>query len=75
MISVVPKLDKACILSPINKDFIVKMDELKYCTVCLVTDVKMFRLDTTSSDSIGVVYSNLAQIPVSKDILDSFNNL
>ncbi|KAJ8716793.1 hypothetical protein PYW07_003420 [Mythimna separata] len=40
------------------------MDELKYCRVCLVTDVKMFSLETTSSDSIGVVYSHLAQIPI-----------
>lgn len=41
------------------------MDELKYCRVCLVMGAKMFSLNTNSSDSIGVTYSHLAQIPVS----------
>lgn len=40
------------------------MDDQKYCRVCLVTDVKMFNLETTTSTSIGVVYSHLAQIPI-----------
>ncbi|KAH9632570.1 hypothetical protein HF086_012377 [Spodoptera exigua] len=40
------------------------MEDFKYCRVCLVTDVKMFSLETSSSDSIGVVFSHLAQIPI-----------
>ncbi|XP_050563499.1 zinc finger protein 83 isoform X1 [Spodoptera frugiperda] len=40
------------------------MGNFKYCRVCLVTDVKMFSLETSSSDSIGAVYSHLAQIPI-----------
>ncbi|CAH1636361.1 unnamed protein product [Spodoptera littoralis] len=40
------------------------MGKFKYCRVCLVTDVKMFSLETSSSDSVGVVYSHLVQVPI-----------
>ena len=43
---------------------LVLMDEFQFCRVCLVTDVKMFSLETKSSDSIGVFYANLAQVQV-----------
>ncbi|XP_075975234.1 uncharacterized protein LOC142975957 [Anticarsia gemmatalis] len=40
------------------------MEELKYCRACLVTDVKMYSLDITSNDSIGLIYTQLAQIDI-----------
>lgn len=40
------------------------MAEFKYCRVCLVTDVKMYSLDIISNESIGLIYSHLAQIRV-----------
>ncbi|CAB3246825.1 unnamed protein product [Arctia plantaginis] len=41
-----------------------QMEVFKYCRVCLVTDVKMHSLDIVSNESIGLIYSHLAQIRI-----------
>lgn len=40
------------------------MAEFKFCIACLLTDVKMYSLDTTSNKSMGLTYSQLTQISI-----------